>query len=114
MQFSIVASSFLAGTIILRNRKSFEERSVVTAMLLFKKRPFVKLKLCPFPVLLLEIAVLMVGTAIYDFKEIVIKQTHEHNTTNKNINKRNWYKLNILPTNKPNTSYHISYNLQTY
>ena len=76
MQFSMFCSSFLAGTIILRNGSSFEKCSIVRVALL------VILVLGE-----LETAVLKAGTAKCDFSEIMFKYIHEPNTAENSTDK---------------------------
>ena len=90
MQFSMLCSSFLAGTIILRNGSSFEECSIVRVVLLvilLLNSVLVKYRLFGFVVGELEIALLKAGTAKCDLSEIIFKYIHEPSTSENSIDK---------------------------
>jgi hypothetical protein len=86
MQFSMFCSSFLAGTIILRNGSSFEKFSIVRVVLLVMLL-LDSLWLLRVVVGELDIAVLKAGTAKCDFSEIIFRYTHELNTTENSTDK---------------------------
>ena len=90
MQFSIFCSSFLAGTMILMKGGSFEKCSIVrvaSQVILVANSLFVKKWVRRRLISELDTAILNVGTAKCDLREIMFKYIHEPTTTENNTDK---------------------------